>query len=191
VPTCGEIPGLLRQRFLRVDSDSNEGGQSIHQDEIRQGSVTDRHAAEYLGRRKDQVTASQVTETMPLATMARWMKKNVSSDATFVMPGRWGGHWSDKARKRHENDGDSESPWIAAFGQRACGEPSRSPAVLRLLIVDRPSQRGSPAQGSQLSFTQGVHCSSRKTRSCPVVRGLQHRLTRLFRSQQRVSSGAG
>ena len=33
-----------------------------------------------------------------------------------------GGHWSDKARKRHENHGDSGSAWIAAFGQRACGE---------------------------------------------------------------------
>src|SRR4029077_7614109 len=36
----------------------------------------------------------------------------------------------------HDNHGDCGSPWIAALGQHACGEPSRSPlsaAMLRLL----------------------------------------------------------
>src|SRR6516164_5782190 len=54
-------------------------------------------------------------------------------DATFV----WRvGNRSYEARKRHENHGDCGSPWIAALGQHARGEPSRSAfgaAVFRLL----------------------------------------------------------
>src|SRR6266576_1459202 len=45
------------------------------------------------------------------------------------------GNRSYEARKRHENHGD-RSPWIAALGQHARGEPSRSAfgaAVFRLL----------------------------------------------------------
>src|ERR1700734_1376030 len=43
---------------------------------------------------------------------------------------------ANEARKRHENHGDCGSPWVAALGQHARGEPSRSPfgaAMLRLL----------------------------------------------------------
>src|SRR2546423_6835345 len=36
------------------------------------------------------------------------------------------GNRSHEARKRHENHGDRGSPWIAALGQHARGEPSRS-----------------------------------------------------------------
>src|SRR5262249_12332854 len=50
---------------------------------------------------------------------------------------RWRvGNRSYEARKRHENHGDCGSPWIAALGQHARGEPSRSAfgaAVFRLL----------------------------------------------------------
>src|SRR5512135_1350739 len=56
-------------------------------------------------------------------------------DATFVMA-KGGGADVHKARKRHENHGDCGSPWIAALGQYACCQPSRSPfgaALLRLL----------------------------------------------------------
>src|SRR5215510_9165326 len=35
------------------------------------------------------------------------------------------GNRSYEARKRHENHGDCRSPWIAALGQHARGEPSR------------------------------------------------------------------
>src|SRR6516164_5047474 len=46
------------------------------------------------------------------------------------------GNRSYEARKRHENHGDCGSPWIAALGQHARGEPSRSAfgaAMFRLL----------------------------------------------------------
>src|SRR5207253_8073997 len=47
------------------------------------------------------------------------------------------GNRSYEARKRHENHGDRGSPWIAALGQHARGEPSRSAfgaAMFRLLL---------------------------------------------------------
>src|SRR5580704_16561204 len=57
-------------------------------------------------------------------------------DATFVMA-RWRvGNRTNEARKRHENHGDCGSPCVAALGQHARREPSRSPlgaAMLRLL----------------------------------------------------------
>src|SRR6266566_4798070 len=46
------------------------------------------------------------------------------------------GNRSYEARKRHENHGDCGSPWIAALGQHARSEPSRSAfgeAMFRLL----------------------------------------------------------
>src|SRR6266498_638053 len=61
------------------------------------------------------------------------------------------GNRSYEARKRHENHGDCGSPWIAAFGQHARGEPSRSAfgaAMLRLLH-DR-SQAGKLDRRSRL-----------------------------------------
>ena len=57
-------------------------------------------------------------------------------DATFVMAKGGGADRTDEARERHENHGDCRSPWNAALGQHARGEPSRSPfgaAMLRLL----------------------------------------------------------
>src|SRR5215471_7942055 len=49
----------------------------------------------------------------------------------------WRGRdWGNETRKRYENHGDCRSPWIAAIGKHACGQPSRSPpgaTVLRLL----------------------------------------------------------
>ena len=58
-------------------------------------------------------------------------------DATFAMAKGGGAEiGADEARKRHENHGDSGSPWIAALGQHARREPSRGPfgpALLRLL----------------------------------------------------------
>ena len=58
-------------------------------------------------------------------------------DATFVMAkGGGSGIRTNEARKRHENHGDCGSSWVAALGQHARGEPSRSPfgaAMLRLL----------------------------------------------------------
>ena len=56
-------------------------------------------------------------------------------DATFVMA-KGGGLEIGATRKRHENHGDCGSPWIAALGQHARGEPSRSAfgaAMFRLL----------------------------------------------------------
>src|SRR5437870_3044239 len=50
--------------------------------------------------------------------------------------GRRVGNRNYEARKGHENHGDCGSPWIAALGQHARGEPSRSPfgaAMFRLL----------------------------------------------------------
>src|SRR5258706_10178010 len=41
--------------------------------------------------------------------------------------GRRVGNRNYEARKGHENHGDCGSPWIAALGQHARGEPSRSP----------------------------------------------------------------
>src|SRR6266478_5733285 len=73
-------------------------------------------------------------------------------DATFVMAKGGGfGNRSYKARKRHENHGDCGSPWIAALGQHARGEPSRSAfgtAMFRLLH-DR-SQAGKLDRRSRL-----------------------------------------
>src|ERR1700739_2546378 len=72
------------------------------------------------------------------ATEAYWTKEN----ASLTRPSLWPRaaarrtYRTHEARKRHENHGDCRSPWIAAFGQHACGKPSRSPlgaAVLRLL----------------------------------------------------------
>ena len=62
---------------------------------------------------------------------------------------RYGQRWrvgnrTNEARKRHENHGDCGSPWVAALGQHARGEPSRSPfgaAMLRLLHDPKPSRR--------------------------------------------------
>src|SRR6266536_2498752 len=53
------------------------------------------------------------------------------------------GNRSYEARKRHENHGDCGSPWIAALGQHARGEPSRSAsgAAMFRLLHDR-SQAG-------------------------------------------------
>ena len=49
-------------------------------------------------------------------------------DATFVMAKGGGvGNRTNEARKRHENHGNCGSPWVAALGQHARGEPSRSP----------------------------------------------------------------
>src|SRR5262247_2567134 len=56
-------------------------------------------------------------------------------DATFVMA-KGGGDRTDEARERHENHGNRGSSWIAALGQHACRQSSRSSAgtaVLRLL----------------------------------------------------------
>src|SRR5258708_37650755 len=49
------------------------------------------------------------------------------------------GNRSYEARKRHENHGDRGSPWIAALGQHARGEPSRSAfgAAMFRLLPDR------------------------------------------------------
>ena len=64
-------------------------------------------------------------------------EKECFIDATFVMAKGWRvGNRTNEARKRHENHGDCGSPWVAALGQHARGEPSRSPfgaAMLRLL----------------------------------------------------------
>jgi hypothetical protein len=67
-----------------------------------------------------------------------WTKRNASltRPSPSFGQGRRRGDRTHRARKRHENRGDCRSPWIAAFGQHACGKPSRSPlgtAVLRLL----------------------------------------------------------
>src|SRR5262249_1651178 len=52
----------------------------------------------------------------------------------------WRGRdWGNETRKRHENHGDCLSPWIAAIGKHACGQPSRSPpgaTVLRLVDIE-------------------------------------------------------
>src|SRR5215472_8370240 len=43
---------------------------------------------------------------------------------------RWQvGNRTNEARKSHENHGDCGSPWVAAVGQHARSEPSRSPLV--------------------------------------------------------------
>src|SRR5262245_3494660 len=64
-------------------------------------------------------------------------KEECVSDTTFVM-GKGGGLEIGATRpgKRHEKHGDCGSPWIAALGQHARGEPSRSAfgaAMFRLL----------------------------------------------------------
>jgi len=72
-------------------------------------------------------------------------------DATFVVAKGGGSEWTNEARKRHENHGDCGSPWVAALGQQARGEPSRSPlgaAMLRLL--DDRSQTGKFDRRSRL-----------------------------------------
>src|SRR6201987_3623859 len=59
---------------------------------------------------------------------------------------RYGQRWrignrTNEARKRPENHGDCRSPWVAALGQHARGEPSRSPlgaALLRNMIEAKP-----------------------------------------------------
>src|SRR5947209_7393322 len=73
-------------------------------------------------------------------------------DATFVMA-KGGGLeiGATKQRKRHENHGDCGSPWIAALGQHARGEPSRSAfgAAMFRLLHDR-SQAGKLDRRSRL-----------------------------------------
>ena len=58
-------------------------------------------------------------------------------DATFVMAKGGGSEIGPTKRgKGMKNHGDCRSPWVAALGQHARGEPSRSPlgaAMLRLL----------------------------------------------------------
>src|SRR6266700_2862567 len=58
---------------------------------------------------------------------------------------------SYEARKRHENHGDCRSPWIAALGQHARSEPSRSAfgAAMFRLLHDR-SQAGKLDRRSRL-----------------------------------------
>src|ERR1700726_2787303 len=58
---------------------------------------------------------------------------------------RYGQRWrvgnrTNEARKRHENHGDSGSPWVAALGQNARREPSRSPlgAAMLYMIEAKP-----------------------------------------------------
>jgi transposase len=55
------------------------------------------------------------------------------TDATFVMAKGGGLEIGATKRERQENHGDRGSPWIAALGQHARGEPSRSAAMFRLL----------------------------------------------------------
>ena len=71
-------------------------------------------------------------------------------DATFAQ-GRRVGNRNYEARKGHENHGDCGSPWIAALGQHARGEPSRSPfgAAMFRLLHDR-SQAGKLDRRSRL-----------------------------------------
>src|SRR6266481_3809159 len=73
-------------------------------------------------------------------------------DATFVMA-KGGGSENRNydARKGHENHGDCGPPWIAALGQHARGEPSRSPfgAAMFRLLHDR-SQAGKLDRRSRL-----------------------------------------
>src|ERR1700722_12287142 len=67
---------------------------------------------------------------------ARWMKKNASSMRRSLWPKVAGRKSDQRSAERHENHGDCGSPWVAALGQHARGEPSRSPfgtAMLRLL----------------------------------------------------------
>src|SRR5580704_2410284 len=79
---------------------------------------------------------------------------------------RYGQRWrvgnrTNEARKRHENHGDCGSPWVAALGQHARGEPSRSPfgaAMLRLLH-DR-SQAAYSSAGSTTLRTSSALSSS-------------------------------
>ena len=62
---------------------------------------------------------------------------------------RYGQRWrvgnrTNEARKRHENHGDCGSPWVAALGQHARGEPSRSPfgaAMLRLYTIEAKPEK--------------------------------------------------
>ena len=65
-------------------------------------------------------------------------------DATFVMAKGGGSEIGPTERaNRHENHGDCGSPWVAALGQHARGEPSRSPFVLAMLrlLHDRSQSR--------------------------------------------------
>src|SRR6185295_4215572 len=58
--------------------------------------------------------------------------------------GRRVGNRSYEAWKRHENHGHCGSPWIAALGQHARGEPSRSAfgaAMFRLLLIEAKPEK--------------------------------------------------
>jgi hypothetical protein len=67
--------------------------------------------------------------------------------------GRWRvGNRSYEARKRHENHGDCGSPWIAAFGRHARGEPSRS------AFGFEPSE---PWSTAQLNLSSGGRCTKK------------------------------
>src|SRR6266516_4339354 len=73
-------------------------------------------------------------------------------DATFVVAKGGGSEiGATKRGKSHENHGDCRSPWFAALGQHARGEPSRSPvgAAMFRLLHDR-SQAGKLDRRSRL-----------------------------------------
>src|SRR6266700_328474 len=74
------------------------------------------------------------------------------------------GNRSYEARKRHENHGDCGSPWIAALGQHARGEPSRSAfgAAMFRLLHDR-SQAGKLDRRSRLR-QRSARCGAAKGR---------------------------
>ena len=78
-----------------------------------------------------------------LTDVANELRENGALDEEEVLHRcdvRYGQRWrvgnrTNEARKRHENHGDCGSPSVAALGQHARGEPSRSPfgaAMLRL-----------------------------------------------------------
>src|SRR5262245_29039415 len=93
-----------------------------------------------------QNCASAVSDLVPRCGFAsrtdgccQRAKKNASSMQPSLWPRVAVGNRSYKARKRHESHGDRGSPWIAALGQHARGEPSRSAfgAVIFRLLHDR------------------------------------------------------
>src|SRR3974390_501770 len=71
-------------------------------------------------------------------TKGCWMKKRASSTPLCDGQGWRRRDRSDQARKRHENHGDSGSPWLAAVGKyaRRKSSPNALGPIVLLLLHD-------------------------------------------------------